>query len=313
MAPGVERAAITSSVPFWMTWNEDLRVPGIDSVSRLGEFSTNAVSPDYFATMGTRILRGRGITDADRERGALVAVVDQAMARVLWPNADPIGRCLKIGGDTVPCSTVVGVSQDIRRSGFAEPDMEYYLAAAQRPDAGSGIFVRTRGDARRASEDIRRVVQRVVPSTIYVSARPLQDLIDPELRPWRLGATMFSVFGALALLLAAVGLYGVIAFDVAQRTHELGVRVALGARAGDILRLVIGEGLRVTAAGILIGGLVAIAAGGWVAPLLFRISPHDPLTLTAVALVLLLIAVVASGLPAWRATRVDPNSALRAD
>ena len=311
--PQVEHASVTASVPFWMTWNEDLHVPGVDSVGRLGDFSTNAVSPDYFATMGTRILRGRGITDADRRGAPLVAVVDQAMARALWPAADPIGRCLKVGADTVPCTTVVGVSEDVRRGGFDAPALEYYLAAAQLSRAGAGVLVRTRGDARRATESVRRELQRLAPGTVYVGARALEDVVEPELRPWRLGATMFAVFGGVAFLLAAVGLYGVIAFNVAQRAHELGVRVALGAQTGDILRLVVGEGVRVTALGIALGALAALGVGGFVAPLLFHVSPRDPATLAGVAGSLLAIAIAASGIPAWRASRVDPSVALRAD
>jgi putative ABC transport system permease protein len=311
--PQVEHASVTASVPFWMTWNEDLHVPGVDSVGRLGDFSTNAVSPDYFATMGTRIVRGRGISDADRMGAPLVAVVDQAMARALWPGADPIGQCLKVGADTAPCTTVVGVSQDVRRGEFDAPAMEYYLAAAQLKQAAAGVLVRTRGDARRATERVRRDLQRLAPGTVYVGARPLQDVVDPELRPWRLGATMFAVFGGLAFLLAAVGLYGVIAFNVAQRAHELGVRVALGAQTGHILRLVVGEGVRVTALGIALGGLVALGVGRFVAPLLFQVSPRDPATLAGVAGALVAIAIAASGIPAWRASRVDPSVALRTD
>ena len=134
-----------------------------------------------------------------------------------------------------------------------------------------------------------------------------------RLRPWRLGATMFSVFGTVALLLAAVGLYGVIAFNVAQRAHELGVRIALGAQTHDILRLVVGDGVRVTAVGIALGGAAALGVGRFVAPLLFHVSPRDPATLATVAIVLLGVAVAASGIPAWRASRVDPTAALRSD
>jgi predicted permease len=311
--PQVERAAFTRSVPFYMTWGEDLFVPGIDSVSKLGEFSANAVSPDYFATVGTRILRGRGITDADREGGQQVVVVDEAMARTLWPGADPIGRCMRVGADTAPCAAVVGVSQDVRRDDFDAPAMEYYLASAQRSEPPSGLFLRTRGDARAVAESLRRELQRVAPGDIYIAARPLQDIVDPGLRPWRLGATMFSVFGALALLIAAVGLYGVIAFNVTQRTHELGVRMALGARGRDILRLIVGEGVRVTLVGIAVGTAVALLVGRFAAPLLFRVSPRDPLTMLGVALTLLAVAVVASVVPARRAARTDPNLALRAE
>ena len=311
--PQVEHASRTATVPYYMSWADDLHVPGIDSVEKLGEFLTNAVSPDYFATMGTRIVRGRGFTDADRKGAGLVAVVDESMARTLWPGADPIGRCIRVGGDSVPCTTIVGVAEAIRSDGFAGPTMIYYLPEAQDFGPGTGLFVRTRGPARESAEAVRRELQKGAPGSVYVAARPLQDLVDPLVRPWMLGATMFSAFGAVALLLAAVGLYGVIAFNVAQRSHEVGVRIALGAGTRDILRLVVGDGVRVAAVGIALGGVVALAAGRFVAPLLFEVSPRDPLTLAVVAATLLAIAVAASWIPGWRASRVDPSEALRAD
>jgi ABC-type antimicrobial peptide transport system permease subunit len=141
----------------------------------------------------------------------------------------------------------------------------------------------------------------------------MQTKIEPQVRPWRLGAAMFSVFGALALLLAAVGLYSVIAYGVTQRTHELGVRVALGARTADVLRLVVGEGLRIAVVGVSAGALLALLAGRWLAPLLFNVSPRDPGVFAIVATVLLAVALAASLLPALRAARVDPATALRAD
>jgi predicted permease len=308
----VEQATVTRSVPFYMTWTADLFVPGLDSVNQLGDFTTNAVSPEYFETVGTRIVRGRAISDADREGAPLVAVVSQSMARVLWPNQDPIGRCLKVDADTVPCSEVVGVAQDIRRGFDESPMLQYYLSDAQRPPRGS-YFVRTRGEARRYAEVVRRAVQRELSGAAFAHVQPLQDILDPNLRSWKMGATMFSVFGGLALLVAAVGLYGVIAFNVTQRMHELGVRIALGAQTRDIVRLVTGEGVRVALAGIGIGTAIALFATQYMASLLFRVSARDPLVLVAVGVTLLAVALVASVVPALRGARADPNSALRAD
>jgi len=142
---------------------------------------------------------------------------------------------------------------------------------------------------------------------------PLTKILEPNVRPWRLGATMFALFGGLALLLAAVGLYSVIAYNVTQRSHELGVRIALGAQGRDVLRLVVGSGLRVAIAGIVIGGGIALVAGRFIAPLLYRVSPNDPLIYVTAAVTLLAVAMLASLIPARRATRVDPNVALRAD
>ena len=314
--PEVEHASLTRSVPFWMTWTDDLVVPGVDSVGRLGDFVTNAVSPDYFATMGTRIERGRGITAADREGSAPVAVVSESMARVLWPGVEAIGRCIKVGGDSTPCRAVVGIAQDLRRDGFDETsaNLQYYIAAAQFPRApGGGLFVRTRGPAAEHGEAVRRALQRLMPGTAFVSTRQLQELVDVNIRPWRLGATMFAVFGGLALLLAAVGLYGVIAFDVTQRTHEMGVRVALGAQRRHVLRLVLLEGVRLAAVGVVAGVALALLGGRYLTALLFHVSPRDPLVLAAGGLTLLAVAVAASLVPALRALRVDPNVALRTE
>jgi putative ABC transport system permease protein len=141
----------------------------------------------------------------------------------------------------------------------------------------------------------------------------MRDFTNPTMRPWEFGATMFVAFGVLALALAAIGLYSVIAFGVTQRTHELGVRIALGAEVGDVLRLVVGEGVRLTIVGVVLGGAIALAAGRWTSPLLFQVSPKDPLVYAVVTLTLTVVGVLASAIPAARATRVDPNIALRAE
>jgi predicted permease len=312
--PGVEEVGRTVTVPFWMNWNEDLFVPGIDSVGRLGDFYAHAVSPGYFKTMGTRILRGRGVSDADREDAPRVIVVSRSMARTLWPDKDPLGQCVKVGADTVPCSTVVGIAEDIRRGSFDEDaGLQYYLSIAQGRDHRGGLFVRTRGDARAHRQRVRVELQRLMPGVAYVNTTPLQDILDQNARAWQLGATMFTIFGGVALLLAAVGLYGVMAYNTAQRTRELGVRIALGAQRGDVVRLVLGGGVRVAIAGIVAGMLIALVAGRFIAPLLFRISPNDPSVFATVTITLLVTAALASLLPAWRATRVDPNIALRTE
>jgi ABC-type antimicrobial peptide transport system permease subunit len=150
-----------------------------------------------------------------------------------------------------------------------------------------------------------------MPGDGYITTTSMHDIVDPQVRSWRLGATMFLAFGGLALVLAAIGLYSVIGYDVAQRTHELGIRIALGARLGDVVRLVVGDGLRVALIGMAVGGVVALWAGRWIAPLLFAQSPRDPVVFAAVTAVLLAVALLASAIPALRATRVNPNVALR--
>ncbi|MEJ7812467.1 MAG: ABC transporter permease [Gemmatimonadaceae bacterium] len=312
--PFVEHATRTVSVPFYMNINQTLIVPGIDSVNRLGDFYYHAVSPGYFATMGTPIRRGRGIADGDRQGGEPVMVVSESMARKLWPGREALGQCVKVGADSMPCSTVVGIAGDIKRGSLTQEEgLQYYVAIEQTTRNGGGLFIRTRGDAPRRAEALRRELQKEMPGVSYVTITPLAEILGSQTRAWSLGATMFTVFGAIALLLAAVGLYGVIAYTVAQRGHEMGVRVALGAQERDVVRLVLGEGLRLTGVGVAIGLLIAFAAGRYVGPLLFDVSPKDPGTFALVTATLLVVALLASGLPARRAARVNPNVALRAE
>jgi predicted permease len=311
--PRVEHAAKAITVPFWSTWNFNFFVPGIDSVNRLGNFSLQAGSADFFQTMGTRIVRGRGFTAEDRANSQLVMVVGEAMAKKLWPGEDAIGKCVKMNADTAPCRTVVGVAEDVRRSSIGEVDLHYYMPIAQFRPASGGVFVRTRGTAADAAEEVRRTLQQLMPGTSYVTVTPLSKMIAPQMRSWKIGATLFAVFGGLALALAAIGLYSVIAYNVTQRTHEMGVRVALGAQARDVISLIVREGLWIVVPGVALGAITSLAAGRWIAPLLFNVSPKDPPVLVAVIVTLLGVAVMASWIPAKRASRVDPNEALRSD
>ncbi|MBK9066747.1 MAG: ABC transporter permease [Gemmatimonadetes bacterium] len=312
--PGVESAALGLTVPFWDTWNDNLFVAGIDSVERLGSFTIQAGSPEFFATLGTRILRGRGFTAEDRAGAPLVAVVSQAMAGTLWPGREALGECFRIGADTVPCTTVVGIAEDIHQNSVTtDRGLSYYLPIAQFHPEAAVIFARGRGQGREVREVLRQTLQPEMPGEGYVNVTPLRDIVDPELRSWQLGATMFVALGGLALVLAAVGLYGVMAYDVAQRAHELGVRMALGARAPDVVRMVVGDGMRIAVAGVAVGSLIALWSGRWLAPLLFEQSPADPVVFGVVAGVLLLVAALATAIPALRATRVSPTVALRTE
>jgi putative ABC transport system permease protein len=312
--PGVTYATRQLTMPFWSTWNVDLHVAGIDSVDRLGEFDLNAVTPDYFSTMGTRILRGRGIGAQDVAGAPGAMVVSAAMARTLWPGADALGQCVRVGADTAPCTTVVGIAENIRAHSLdQDPGLLYYLSAEQFHPQQGGLFVRTRGEAATAAESIRRQLQRAMPGPAYVNVTPFADILGGETRSWKLGATMFSVFGLLALALAAIGLYSVIAYSVAQRSHELGVRVALGAQMRDVVRLVVNEGMMLALVGVGLGAALALLVGRWVRPLLFRESPYDPVVFLAVTVLLLGVAGLASFLPARRAAAVDPMRALRTE
>ena len=312
--PGVANASLGLTVPFWDTWSEDLFVAGIDSVRRLGSFTLQAGSPEYFATTGTRILRGRGFTADDRAGAPRVVVVSQTMAQRLWPGRDALGQCVRFEADTMPCTTVVGIAEDIKQNSLTdESGLHYYFPIAQFHPQDAVLFIRMRGPAAASAELVRKSLQRLMPGVSYVSVSPMRDILAPQEVAWQAGATLFLVLGGLALVLAAIGLYSVIAYHVAQRTHELGVRIALGAATGNVLRLVVGEGLRFAVAGVVVGGAVAFAAGRWMRPLLFAVSPYDPLVFGGVAATLLAVAAVASAVPAIRAARVDPAVALRVE
>jgi ABC-type antimicrobial peptide transport system permease subunit len=260
--------------------------------------------------MGTPLLRGREITDADRAGGQPVAVLSQSAVRRVWPSEDPLGKCVKLEASG-PCYVVVGIAGDIRADFSEGPGRHVYVAAAQVPAPDSRLFIRTRGEAATQTEAVRRALQEVVPGFAYVSTYTLESIVAPEMRSWRLGATMFTIFGLLALVVAAIGLYSVVAYDVSQRTRELGVRAALGASAGTVLRLVVGEGVRVVMVGLALGAAAAISLAAKVSPLLYHVSAKDPVTYAGVVGVLLVVAVVASLAPALRAARVDPNVAIR--
>ena len=317
--PGVASAALSLTQPFGTIIHRDVRVPGRDSAVTLNGQAPeyNTVTADYFRTMGTRLVRGRAFGAEDRAGAPLVAVVNETMARALWPGADALGRCVQLGDSTsAPCATVVGVAEDVKWNAVRDADvMQLYVPLAQdlARDPFRALLVRPAGAPEAVAAAVRRELLAVAPNLTSVTVQPLQAAVDPSLRSWRLGATMFVAFGGLALLLAAVGLYSVLAFSVAARSHEMGVRIALGAHARDVLRLVVGEGVRVAAVGVAIGLVVVLAAGRLVESLLFETSPRDPLVLGGVAVVLVVVATAASLLPGLRATRADPNVALRAE
>jgi predicted permease len=310
--PGVVSASRQTAVPFWSNSSTHLTVAGIDTVERLGNFDYSAVGPEYFRTFGTRIVRGRGITVEDRRESPRVAVVSENMARVLWPGRDAIGQCMKVDSDV--CTTVVGIAENIKEQNLAADSMfYYYMPVTQfRPRAG-GLFVRVAGDAPKFSEQLRRSLQREMPGASYVTVTPFREIVAPTMRSFSLGATMFVAFGALALVVAAMGLYSVIAYNVEQRTHELGVRLALGAQPRDLARLVLTDGARVAVTGVGIGVAVALYASKWLEPLLFGVSPRDAAVYVTASVTLLLVAMLGSWMPARRASRTDPNIALRSE
>ena len=312
--PGVVAATPVASIPFWANPGELLFVPGIDSVSSRGHFYLQAANTQYFRAIGTRIVRGRAFDSRDGARARPVVVVSAGMARSLWPDTEPLGKCIRIAADTAPCAEVIGVAEDMRlRSLTAQDEHTYYLPIAQYAEGTGMLMVRVAGDARDYVDVVRRRLQRFMPGSAYVTVDPFRNIVDPTMDSWRIGATMFVFFGALAVVLAGVGLYSVIAYGVAQRRQEIGVRLALGAARRHVMQLVVRGGLRLVIIGIVAGSAIALWGGRWLEGVLFQESAGDPLVYGVVAAILIAVALVATAVPAYAASRVDPNLALRAD
>jgi putative ABC transport system permease protein len=314
--PGVIHAARVNGLPFaTSTW--PLAVPGADSSQLAHRFNYQATTSDYFNTVGTRILRGRGFTSQDRGEAARVAVVSQAMAKVLWPNKDPIGQCFHIENIATPCMRVIGVAEDAVQYSISDNERLLYYMPDEQPSMvlpGRRLFLRITTDNPRAQmERVRRALQAVMPAPAYVTVSTLEDVVDAQRRSWQLGATMFVAFGALALIVAAVGLYGVITYDVAQRMHELAIRIALGARTANIISSVVAQAFSFAGAGVAFGIGAVLLLARWVQPLLFGVSARDPLMLAFVGVVIAIVALLASAGPAARASRADPIDALRSE
>ncbi|MBC7790342.1 MAG: ABC transporter permease [Anaerolineae bacterium] len=317
--PWVENAAVVSaSVPTYMGAAASLRIAGRDSLPELpgGGPYYSAVSAGYFATLGSQIVRGRVLTEADEAARARVAIVNETLAKHYWPRENPIGQCVIIG-DEKACTEIVGVVEDVVLFRIVgDPRGQLYLSAThpfvsnQFPAA---LLVRGTSDAPGLAGSVRREVQSLSPNMPFVGVSRFDELVAPQIQPWRLGATMFGVFGMLALVIAAVGLYSAIAYAVVQRTHEIGVRVALGAQQADVVQLVLMDGVRVVGIGLVMGMLGALAGGRWLEPLLYQTSPRDPAIFAVVALTLAGVAIAASLVPAWRAARTSPMVALRAE
>ena len=317
--PGVESAGVAVGLPFGNRFTVQLRVPAPDVIPRpkSGGPGLSAVSNGYFETVGTRILRGRAFTPSDRAGTEPVAIVSELMAKTVWPGADPLGKCLLIGPDTPPCARVIGVAANTYRSRLREdPVMHYYIPAGQEVGLGFGgaaLIVRGADRSPQIIADIRRLLVGTDSTISYVNAETIQERIEPQVRPWLLGATVFLLSGLLALVVAAIGIYSVMSYLVADRRREIGVRMALGATNRDIGRLVLRGSLLMAAAGIVIGEAVAGSLGRLAEPLLFDTSPRDPLVFAGVGGLLLAVAIAATVVPARRARGVNPVEALRAE
>lgn len=272
------------------------------------------VCPNYFSTMRTPLLQGREFTDKDRLAAPPVAIINSSMARRFWPDQNPVGERFKQGGfnSTDPWLTVVGVVQDVRQGGLdGEFLPQFFRPYAQAAWPVMTIVVRTTSDPLAFAVLTKKALADIDPDQPVSNIRTMKEVMDDSLGPRRFPMLLLITFSLLALVLAAVGIVGVVSYSVAQRTHEIGIRMALGARRTDVLRLVVSRTMLWVAVGVGVGLIGSVSLRRLLAGLLYGVSPTDPLVLGAVSLLLAAVALLASYVPARRAAKVDPLVALR--
>ena len=323
LLPGIAHAAIALTIPFGPSWGADVRLPGGDSLPPGDGPYLNLVGGGYFATLGAHVLEGREFTDFDdRPASPRVVVVSAALARRVSRGGSALGKCIIVGEQSAPCARIVGVVEDVRRQDLfdEEPPMVYLpLAQAQViPRTWRSelyVIVRPAGEPAPLIEPVRRAMQGVAAGLPRATVQRIADRpeVVMQIRQWRLGTILFGSFGVLALVLAAVGLFGLISYSVASRVHEIGVRMALGARGGAVAGMVVKQALAVDAMGVGAGIIGAIVAKRLIASLLYGVSPYDPTVFAAVGGTMLLVGLVASIVPVAQALSIDALEALRAD
>jgi putative ABC transport system permease protein len=316
--PGVESAAVATNTPMTDSHSRnDITIEGM-AQPRPGNYphpDVHIVSPGYVPTLGITLLRGRSFTEADKEDAPLVAMVNQRLATQFFPNQDPIGKRLMFGHpntDAPKWLTIVGVVADTKMYGLANLSrLEVYETFRQNPSRQMDLLVKSRVDPAALTSVVRAAVYSVDKDQSIASVATMKQLVNNSIATRRITLVLLGLFSALALILGAIGIYGVIGYSVAQRTREIGVRMALGAPRAGVFRMVIGEGMKLAGTGIAIGILVALGLARLMSSLLYQVSTADFETFTAVAVLLLLVALAASYIPARRATSVEPIVALR--
>ncbi|MEO7360658.1 MAG: FtsX-like permease family protein, partial [Gemmatimonadaceae bacterium] len=319
--PGVEVASASNLTPIsGAAWNSEITVPGFTSKSgHDAMIFLNAVSSDFFSTLNTRIIAGRTFGPGDRSGAQKVALVNQTTARKFFGVDNPLGKQFRLPGqrdkEIGPGIEVIGLVEDAKYSSLREaPRAVAYLPMSQSDEANSSINfeVRTSGEMPAVMSGITQLMAQISPH-ISLEYKRLDDQVAASLTRERLLATLSVFFGVLALLLATIGLYGIISYGVSRRRNEIGIRLALGAERLNVLRMVLGEVARLMAIGIAIGLAGAMAGSRYVAAFLFGVKPNDVLTFALSAAVLATVALLAGAIPAWRAARLDPMLALRQD
>ncbi|MFY9610994.1 MAG: ABC transporter permease [Blastocatellia bacterium] len=314
--PGVVVASAATNVPL-SGQRTSVGFTIEDRVSESAEIYsayTASVTPDYFSAMGVQVIRGRNLTEQDDDKSPVSVVISETMSRMFWPADEPLGKRLKFGGpqSKAPWMTVVGIVGDVKTDGLdLENRPAFYRSFHQASSLSLALVARTSVDPSSLSKALQREVQSVDPELPVFSIKPMEEVMASAMAQRRFSMMLFGVFAALALLLAGVGIYGVMAYTVAQRTHEIGIRIALGARTVDVLKMVVGQASRLALIGVAAGLTLAFALTRLMSSLLFGVSATDPFTFAALSVLLTGVALLASYIPARRATRVDPMIALR--
>ena len=309
-APGVEAASITDAVPLDSNRSWGVRAKGQPGEQSIGAL-VKIIGPGLMETMQTRLIAGREFTDHDDADSAPVALINQSLAELLWPGQDPLLGTLRVGNTD---RQVVGVAADVRHLSVEEPaGPEFYLPILQSGTMSPSLVVRTSRPFTDVAPALRGALAEVAPDLPTAGFRPLRQMVDRALSPRRFFVNLLIAFASAALALAAIGIYGVISYSVTRRTPEIGIRMALGASSGRIRAGVVGDTLRLALAGAALGIAGAAALSSVLASLLFGVSPNDPWTYLGAAAILLLVAITAGFLPAFRASRISPMTALRAE
>jgi predicted permease len=314
--PGVESVALASRLPFSLNFNQNsVFVPGRHGPADRGDTIPSArVSDGYFKALGIPILQGRGFGSIDTPESPGVVVISQAMATRYWPDGSAIGRRIHLRGVDGPSYEIVGVAADHKVQTIGEPPKPYiHFASSQRPDSYQVLMARTRGSAGALLAAIRRELLAMEPNLVFLDNQTMEDQVATTLLPVRAGAWVVSIVGLVAALLAAIGLYGVIAYSVARRTREIGIRIALGAAPREVLALVLRRGLWITAAGLGAGCAIAALATRVVSGTLYGVGAADPAAWAGATTLVLAASLVANWVPARRAVRVEPTVALRTE
>jgi predicted permease len=312
--PGVSAAALASRLPLAPDVNlEGIQIRGLHQPKdEPTPIDAVRVGSDYFRAVGVPLVEGRAFTEDEVEREAKVVVVNEAFGRKYWPGQSALGQPVYVAGFDHQPHVVVGVARDHKVRSVGEPSTPYLHLPASRSSRVS-LVVRTTRPASVALPSLRAAVHRLEPAVVFTEDAPAAEVAATTLVPTRIGAALLGAFGTLALLLAAVGLYGVIAYSVSRRTREMGVRTALGAQQSDLVRLVLGHGARLALVGVALGALLAALVGRVFSALLYGVSPLDPLAYGLAAAILIAVSVAANLVPALAAARVDPMRALRSE